>query len=940
MTPRSAADALASTGDPSLLATEEVAARLATDPVHGLAEDEATHRLRVDGPNELFTPPPPARWRRFLAQFHDPLVHLLLAAAAITLLVWIVEGRHGLPVDALVILAVVLANATIGFLQETRSGRAAAALARLSAQRSTVIRAGRRQRIASAALVRGDLLVLAEGDRVGADARLVEASALRVQEAALTGESDTVAKDPATLATACALAERSNMVFRGTAVSQGTATAIVTATGMATEMGAIAHLLATTAEDPTPLQREVRTIGRRLAQAVIAIALAVIGSVLALHGVDDGAGLLGVLMLGVCLAVAAVPEGLPAILSVVLAIGVERMAKRHAIVKKLAAVEALGSASVICSDKTGTLTRCEMTIRHAITASGSTRIGGAGYAPHGRMARDDGGPVEGALRTELVALFSGGSLAGNAGLQEAAPGRWEIHGDPTDAAFLVAERKLGVHDWRARRFATLAGIPFTAERRMMSVVVGDRERGGARWLVCKGAPDVLLQHCTQLLEGEAVRPLEASRRARLLAATEGLADEALRTLAVACRPLADEESSEAGSALEHELMFIGIVGIVDPPREEAHEAIREAQGAGIRVVMITGDHPRTALRIARDLGIAGDDATVLTARELDAMDGTQFAAAVATTPVYARVSPAHKLRIVDALQAAGHVVAMTGDGINDGPALKSADIGIAMGRGGTEVAREAARMILADDNFATIVAAVREGRIVFDNIRTFLRYLLSSNIGEILTVLLGILGAAVIGLGTGDGGVVLPLLATQILWINLVTDTGPALAMGIDPPGEDVMRRAPRPPTQRVIDAPMWSRVLQTGLVMALATLLAIDLHLPGGLVDGDGTLQRARTAGFTTLVFAQLFNCFNTRSATASALSGLFTNRWLWSSVALAAVLQVAVVQSVAGNIAFDTVPLAPGEWLTCAALAAAVLLHGEARKLLQRALAARRPR
>ena len=932
-----ATDTPASIGDPSLLSAEALSALLATDPLCGLDDAEAAQRLSADGPNQLASQQPPARWRRFLAQCQDPLIYLLLAAVAVTLLAWLIDGMHGVPIDAIVIVTIVLLNAAIGFLQEQRAERAADALARLSARHSTVIRSGRRERISSTALVRGDVLVLEEGDSVGADARLFAASALRAQEATLTGESETVVKDPATLTQACPLAERSNMVFSGTAITQGTGTAIVTATGMATEIGAIAHLLATTTEESTPLQREVRELGRRLGFAVVAIALIVVCTLFALNGFGDVQDRIDVLMLGVCLAVAAVPEGLPAILSLVLAIGVERMAKQRAIVKKLASVETLGSASVICSDKTGTLTRCEMTIQRAVMASGTVRIGGTGYMPHGCIERDDGTVVDGALRAELVALLSVGSLAGNAGLREAAPGRWEIHGDPTDAAFLVAERKLGVHEWRNRRFRTIATIPFTAERRMMSAVVCDREKGGERVLVCKGAPDVLLRHCTHLLDASTAVALDAQERARLLAGVEALADAALRTLAVAYRPLGSAETADDGSALEHDLVFIGIAGIIDPPREEAQEAIHEAQCAGIRVIMITGDHPRTALRIASDLGIAHDGDAVLSARELDAMDTPGLAAAVATTSVYARVTPAHKMRIVGALQAGGHIVAMTGDGVNDAPALKAADIGVAMGQGGTEVAREAARMILADDNFATIIVAVREGRIVFDNIRKFLRYLLSSNIGEILTVVLGIVGAAAIGLDAGDGSVVLPLLATQILWINLITDSAPALAMGIDPPGENVMRRAPRPPTRRVLDTQMWSSVLQTGLVMALAALFALDLQLPGGLVEGGRSLQSARTASFTTLVFAQLFNCFNTRSAIASALRGLFTNAWLWGSVVLAAVLQVAVVQLPVGNAAFGTVPLTLADWLVCTALGSSVLVHGEVRKLVLRALAAR---
>jgi magnesium-transporting ATPase (P-type) len=434
--------------------------------------------------------------------------------------------------------------------------------------------------------------------------------------------------------------------------------------------------------------------------------------------------------------------------------------------------------------------------------------------------------------------------------------------------------------------------------------------------------------------------LDATRRARILADVDRLADAALRTLAVAYRPLDPRrahESPEAGAALEHELVFAGIVGIIDPPRPEAAAAVGQAHRAGIRVVMITGDHPRTAARIATELGIADTGAQALTGADLDAMDEATFRAAVRATAVYARVEPAHKLRIVGALQADGNVVAMTGDGVNDAPALKAADIGVAMGKTGTEVTKEAAKMILADDNFATIVRAVREGRGILDNIRKFLRYLLSSNMGEVLTVFLGVVGAGVIGLAASDaaGAVVLPLLATQILWINLITDSGPALAMGVDPVGDDIMDRAPRGMQDRVIDARMWSGVLQIGTVMALATLLTIDLYLPGGLIEGGHELDNARTAGFTVLVLAQLFNCLNARSDHASAFRRLFENRWLWAAIALSVVLQVAVVHVGWLNRAFGTVALAPDQWAVCVAMASLVLWYGELRKLAGRATA-----
>jgi Ca2+-transporting ATPase len=923
--------------DPSTLDAAEVARRLAVDPDAGLSTDEAARRLAQDGPNELRAAPTVPRWRRLLAQFQDPLIYLLIGAIAISLAAWFIEGHRGWPVDAVVIGAIVVLNGLLGYAQEAKARNAVAALARMTAVTSAVLRDGRVQRVPSAQLVRGDLLVLGEGDAVGADARLIEAASLRVQEASLTGESEAVLKDTATLPGPAALGDRRSMVFKGTAVVQGTGRAVVTATGMASEMGTIAEMLDATVEEPTPLQKEVARIGRMLGVAVVVVALVVVATVFLTFEVRGAADVIDVLLLGVSLAVAAVPEGLPAILSAVLALGVQRMARRRAIVKNLSSVETLGSASVICSDKTGTLTRSEMTIERLITASGSARVTGIGYVPQGRVEVDGAALQDEAQRAEAILVLSGGSLAGNAQLQRTADGDWQIQGDPTEAAFLVAERKLGVHEQRERRFERVAEIPFTSERKMMSTIEVDHAHGDELVLVAKGAPDVLLERCTRARTGWDVVPLDESLRKRILADVDALSDDALRTLAVAYRPLQQGEDADPRRAaeLERDLVFAGTVGIIDPPREEAAQAIAEAHRAGIRIIMITGDHPRTAARIAADLGLVEAGAKALTGAELDGLDDARFADAVRNVSVFARVAPAHKLRIVDALQADGRIVAMTGDGVNDAPALKSADIGVAMGIAGTEVTKEAARMILADDNFATIVQAVREGRAIFDNIRKFLRYLLSSNMGEVLTVFLGVVLAEAIGLGgAGSGGaVVLPLLATQILWINLVTDSGPALAMGVDPETGDVMARPPRRPDERVIDRSMWTGVVAIGSVMALVTLLTLDLYLPGGVIEGTHELANARTAAFTTLVFAQLFNCLNARSDTVSAFLHLFVNPWLWGAIALSVVLQVAVVHVGFLNTAFGTVPLAPAQWLGCVALSSAVLWLEELRKWVVRA-------
>ena len=927
--------------DASLKDADDVARALGADLVNGLASTAVSQRLAQDGPNELRAAPRVPTWRRILSHFQDPLIYLLLAAIAIALLAWVIEGTVGWPVDAIVIATVVLLNAILGYVQKAKAHDAVAALARMTAVTSAVLRDGQVLRVPSADLVRGDLLELNEGDAVGADARLIQATSLRVQEASLTGESEAVLKDTATLLKAAAIGDRLNMVFKGTAIAQGTGRAVVTATGMATEMGSIAEMLEATPQEPTPLEKEIGRIGRMLGIAVVIIAVVVVATILLISDIQNAADVIHVLLLGVALAVAAVPEGLPAILSVVLALGVRRMAKHNAIIKNLSSVETLGSASVIASDKTGTLTRGEMTIVRVMTASGGTHVTGVGYAPEGQVEHEGDPLGEGALHTENRIVLSGGSLAGNADLRQREGGAWEIHGDPTEAAFLVAERKLGVTERRERRYQRIAEIPFTSERKMMSTIERDHDHNDALVMITKGAPGVLLDRCTRVRVGMEVVALDDAWRTRILADVDTLADAALRTLAVAYRPLDPGEDAGAGESLERNLIFAGTVGIIDPPREEAAVAIREAHRAGIRVIMITGDHPRTAARIAADLGIVPAGAPALTGSECDALDGTGFAEAVRQRSVYARVSPAHKLRIVDALRADGNIVAMTGDGVNDAPALKSADIGVAMGVTGTEVTKEAAKMILADDNFATIVEAVREGRGIVDNIRKFLRYLLSSNMGEVLTVFLGVVGAQLIGLTGSDGGaggaVVLPLLATQLLWINLVTDSGPALAMGIDPPTDDLMARAPRHVSERMIDARMWANVIQTGAVTAVVTLLTIDIYLPGGLIAGSYDLTTARTAGFTVLVLASMFTCFTARSETTSAFAHLFANPWLWGAITLSVLLQVAVVNLGVLNLAFGTVPLAFDQWLLCIAMASVVLWYSELRKLWMRAWARR---
>ena len=936
-------NSVAELADPSIAEAAQVAQALGTDAERGLSSAEAALRLAQDGPNEVDAAPTVATWRRVLAQFNDPLIYLLIGASAISVVAWVVDGAAGLPVDAVVISVIIVANAMIGFLQEARAGNAVAALQDLTEVVCTVIRDGVSVRIPSSGLVRGDLLVLNEGDSVGADARLVQAAALRVNESSLTGESTAVEKSPAILSTAQPLADRTNMVFKVTAVTQGTGQAVVTAIGMDTAMGDIARMLEATVQPATPLQREIAGVGKMLGSAVVLIAVVVMSTVWLISGVHTLSDAVTVLLLGVSLAVAAVPEGLPAILSVVLSIGVQQMARRDAIVKKLSSVETLGSASIICSDKTGTLTRNEMTLQQVATVSGRCEITGLGYSPEGRVLADGSDLSEGDLRTEVLAVLSGGSLASDADLRQV-DGEWQILGDPTEAAFLVAERKLGVSDRRLRRFTRSGAVPFTSERKLMSTFEIDHEHDDLNIVISKGAPGVLLERCTHARRGLEVVELDEALRTRARADIETMTSAALRTLSVAYRPLAAGDVAAAtgadhpdgalpGATLEHDLVFLGTVGIMDPPRAEVAVAVREAARAGIRVLMITGDHPATARQIAHDLGIGADDEPALIGSELDELDSVALAAATGRTSVYARVAPVHKLRIVAALQAEGNIVAMTGDGVNDAPALKAADIGIAMGITGTQVTKEAASMILADDNFATIVAAVRQGRVIFDNIRKFLRYLLSSNLGEVLTVFGGVVLADVIGLTQASRTtVILPLLATQILWVNLITDSAPALAMGVDPETDDVMARRPRRMTDRIIDTPMWLGALFIGVIIAVATLLTLDIFLPGGLVAGHDSLAVARTAAFTTLVLAQLFNVFNCRSETTSAFHRLFVNPWLWAAVGFGLLAQVAVVEIPFLQTAFGTASLDPQHWMICAALASSVLWLDELRKAIIR--------
>ena len=962
-----AQEALLHDVDPSLASADEVAEALNVDTHTGLSSEEAKRRLEKFGANELASAPPVPKWKKFLQQFQDPLVYLLLAATAISLVAWIIEkvnaapgaeGGEALPFDAIVIVLILIVNAVLGYVQEAKADEAVNALSEMTAPTSNVLRNGRVERIATTDIVPGDVLVLGEGDTVPADGRLFADASLRIAEASLTGESVPVGKNPETLEKAKALGDRSNMVFNGTSVTQGTGRAIVTGTGMNTQVGKIADLLQSTEDDTTPLQKEMNHVSKILGIAVCIIAVVVLVALAVLEGFHSVHDVIDSLLLAVSLAVAAVPEGLATILTVVLALGVQRMAAHHAIVKKLHSVETLGSASVICSDKTGTLTRNEMTVERVVVPSGEVELTGTGYAPEGDMVSLNGDAVPENIAQEVYATLGAGTLANDGELREGPkPGTWEIVGDPTEVSLVVAARKTHA-DKRFHHFTRVAEIPFTSERKRMSVITKNDTDSGKLTVFAKGAPDVLLSYCDRIFVNGAVRKLTEGDRQDILKKVEELSREAYRTLGEAYRPLETaslsevpgirtnaagdvSDISEQADVIEHQLVWTGMVGIIDPPRVEVRDAVAEAHRAGVRTVMITGDHPLTAARIASDLGIIEQGGKALTGDELDSMDEKQLDKATSEVSVYARVAPEHKLKIVESLQRQGNIAAMTGDGVNDAPAVKAADIGVAMGITGTEVTKQSAKMILADDNFSTIVAAVREGRGIFDNIRKFLRYLLSSNVGEVFTVFLGVVLAGFLGIKNPDSvGVTVPLLATQLLWINLLTDAAPALAMGVDPTTEDVMNRKPRKLTDRVIDGAMWGDIVYIGLIMAIVTLIGMDMHLSGGVftdrsVDAlghDAQMVEARTMGFTILVFAQLFNAIASRSHLQSAFKGLFSNKWLWGAIALSIVLQLLVIYVPWLNTAFGTTPLPPMAWLECIGLAAIVLVASEIRKIFLR--------
>ncbi len=838
------------------LAADAALARLASSNA-GLAPEEAARRLAERGPNELRRAPRASRLALLVRQFTSLLIGILVAAA-------VVSAVLGDWVDASAILAIVLLNGFIGFYQEYGAERALAALGRMTAPAARVRRGGRSVEVAAREVVPGDVLELEAGDLVAADARLLESASLRVVEAPLTGESEPVDKRTGVLDGDVPLAERTNSVYLGTSVSAGRAAALVVATGMQTEFGRIMDLLATADENErTPLQERLHALGRLLVWCTLGL----VGLVFAI-GLARGIPWLELFLTAVSLAVAAVPEGLPAIVTVALALGVQRMAKRRALVRRLHAVETLGSTNVVCADKTGTLTVGEMTVRALWADEREFAVTGEGYAPEGAIERG-GEPVRARDDAELERLLTVLAGCNGAALVEK-EGEWTVAGDPTEGALLTVAAKGGVTQADVEaRLPKVVEHPFDSDRKRMSVV---RRSDGRRLALVKGAPDVLLELCTRVRRGDGVEPLDASGRERLLARASSMAERGMRVLAAAEREV--EGDHDDPRAVERELTFVGLAGMVDPPRAEAKDAVALAQRAGIRVVMITGDHPRTAAAVARELDIASSAEEVLAGVELDRLDDDALAERVERTSVYARVTAGHKLRIVRAWRERGAVVAMTGDGVNDAPAVRGADVGIAMGRSGTEVTKEASDMVVTDDDFATIVAAVEQGRGTYENIQKTLKYLLAGNVGELLLMT-----------GTVAAGLPLPLMPVQLLWINLVTDGLPALCLATDPIDRDVMDRRPRGRGESITDRPFVLGVVGTGLLTAS---VAAGVYL--------WSLERfpveiARAHAFSTLVFDELLRSFSARSRTKPIWRvGLASNLKLVGVVAASAVVQIAL--------------------------------------------------
>ncbi len=858
-----------------------IAEQLQTDLSVGLDPREAAQRLDRFGPNRLETTGATPWYWVLGRQFVDVLIAILAIAAVVSIVL-------GEIVDAVTITAILVLNGILGFVQEWRAERAIEALRDMLAHEARVVRGGQHEVVDATQLVPGDLVVVAVGSRIPADMRVIAPVDLTVDESALTGESESVAKSSTPVAPQTPLAERASMVWMGTSVTNGRTSGLVVATGMSTEFGRIAELTQTVGRDPTPLQKQLARLGKRLGLVAVAMSL-----IVAVAGTLLGNDVQEMFFTGVSLAVAVVPEGLPAVVTITLALGIRRMVERKALLRRLQAAETLGSATVVCTDKTGTLTQNEMTVRKIWVPAGTVEATGVGYAPQGQFHTDP------ATLPELVTALETAVWCNHARIEE--DRGWTCIGEPTEGALITAANKADVvvDPHPAGEFS------FNSRRKRMTVI---EDTGTAKVAHVKGAPGVLLPLCSHVGWGDGTRPLDEADRRRITEIYDSFARQGYRTLALARRELpADIEMT--AEEVERDLTLLGVAAILDPPRTEVPEAVSQAHAAGIKVVVITGDAAETAQAIADRVGLSADLA--VTGNELTQMDDGELRAAIDRDAVFARTTPEHKLRIVELLQADGAVVAMTGDGVNDAPALKKADIGIAMGVRGTDVARGAADMILTDDNFASIIGAVAEGRRQYDNIQKFIRYLLSSNSGEVIAVLANILLQAP-----------LILLPVQILWMNLVTDGLTALALGVEPAEAGIMRRPPRDPEERILTRESLAQILGFGLYIGLGSLLLFHLYYSGM----DSGLAKAQTMAFTGMVLLEKMNVFNFRSLHAPMRDvGFFSNPWLLAAWTMSVSLQVSVVYVPFLQSAFGTVALNPTDWVWIVAVATPIFLIGE---------------
>ncbi|MFA1794346.1 calcium-translocating P-type ATPase, SERCA-type [Bacillus velezensis] len=847
----------------------------------GLTEKEVKKRLEKHGPNELQEGKRTPAIAVFFAQFKDFMVLVLLAAT-------LISGFLGEYVDAVAIMAIVFVNGVLGFFQERRAEKSLHALKELSTPYVSALRDGSWKKIQSKELVPGDIMKFSSGDRIGADVRIVEAKSLEIEESALTGESIPVVKQADKLRKPdVSLGDISNMAFMGTIVTRGSGVGVVVGTGMNTAMGKIADMLESAGSLSTPLQRRLEELGKIL--IIVALLLTVL--VVAV-GVLQGHDLYSMFLAGVSLAVAAIPEGLPAIVTVALSIGVQRMIKQKSIVRKLPAVETLGCASVICSDKTGTLTQNKMTVTHMWSGGKIYKVSGIGYEPEGVFTRDEREikPKDEKILEQML-VFGALCNTSEIALKD---GRYVLDGDPTEGALLTAARKGGYsNDWLNGHYRVVAEFPFDSVRKMMTVIVEDQEK--KQFVITKGAPDVLIDRSSHLMHGARSTPFSEEKKAETEAVLKELASQALRTIAIAYKPLKPGEKPTMEQA-EKNLTMLGLSGIIDPPRPEVRQAIKECREAGIKTVMITGDHVETAKAIAKDLRLLPKKGHVMDGKALNELTEKELIETVDDVYVFARVSPEHKLKIVKAFQENGHVVAMTGDGVNDAPAIKQADIGVAMGVTGTDVAKEASSLILVDDNFATIKSAIKEGRNIYENIRKFVRYLLASNVGEILVMLFAMLLA-----------LPLPLVPIQILWVNLVTDGLPAMALGMDQPEGDLMRRKPRHPKEGVFARKLGWKVVSRGFLIGAATILAFIIVYH----RNPENLPYAQTVAFATLVLAQLIHVFDCRSETSVFSRNPFENIYLLGAIISSIFLMVIVIYYPPLQPIFKTVPITPGDWM-----------------------------